>query len=181
MNPDDYTAQGPPRHGRPPLSKNSRRLLGGLLIAAGIGVLLAAVALGGGTTTRAVPGPTVTVLMTAPPATVTVTATPSATPGQVILKHSGTGNWNSPPFQVSAGLPQLTVTYTFTGNTLGGQPDNFTADIKSGNDDQLVANTIAGSGGATTTIYPDTSSGDTAYHLEIMASGSWSFTVTEVV
>lgn len=146
-------------------------------------VLAAVLLLAGCGSTKTViqhdPGPTVTVNETE---TETVTATPQATPGQVILKHSGTGSWNSPPFEVGGGSPQLEVTYSYHGNGASCcGADNFSADIKSADDDQTVANDFESwSGSKTNEVYPDTSSGDTTYHLEVTASGSWSFTITEV-
>ena len=122
---------------------------------------------------QTVPGPTVT-------ETQTVTASPSATPGQVLLSTSGNGNggttWESQPFQVSANSPALKITYSYSGNvdsTLG-QPSNFALSIQSSSDSNLVANTVASSGGTTTMVYPDTSSGDTTYHVEVQAAGQWS-------
>lgn len=132
-------------------------------------------------TPAAKPAPAVTITQSVPGPTVTVTQTPVAQPGQVLLKHSGSGNWNSDPFQVSSDSPQLRVTYTYSGNGSDGSPDNFSADIENGTDDQLVANDISWSGGKTTNIYPDPSlSNSTSYHLSVSATGSWSFTVTEV-
>ena len=157
-----------------------RRIAGAVFI--GVGVLL--IIIGTVTIVRSgnggSPSPAVTVFRTAPPVTITQTVTPSATPGQVLLKHNGTGIWVSPPFLVSSSAPQLTVTYTFSGNLIGGQPDNFAADISSADDTQRFANTIAASGGGTTTVYPDTTSGDATYHLDVMASGSWTVTITEI-
>lgn len=179
MNTTQVPGTRPPRHGRKTLTRAQRYFLGYTLVT--ILAVLLGVTLSAHTAVRTVPGPAVTMLETAPAVTVTqtVTASPAVSAGQVLLKRSGSGNWSSPPFQVGASSPQLTVTYVFSGNYLGGQPDNFAASIKSSGDSQLAVNTIAGSGGMTTTVYPDVSSGDTAYHLEIMASGSWSFTITE--
>jgi hypothetical protein len=53
-------------------------------------------------------------------------------------------------------------------------------DLASGSDDQLVANDFeTWSSSKTTTIYPNTSSGDNAYHLSVTATGNWSVTITE--
>jgi hypothetical protein len=158
------------------------------LLAAGAAAAVA-LALAGcsGTTTetttayQTVAGPTVTVTTTVTVTqTQTVTASPSTTAGTVLLKQSGSGNWNSPAFQVGTTSPELQVIYSFSGNDLGGQASNFIADVESSDDDQNVANTIASSGGNTTDIYPNTSSGDTTYHLSVEADGSWSFTITEL-
>jgi len=74
----------------------------------------------------------------------------------------------------------LTVRYSYSGNILAGETtgDNFTADLKSGSDDQQIANEIGVSGGKTTTLYPDTSGGN-LYHLEVTATGPWSVTITQ--
>lgn len=172
------TYSTPPGSGR---RRSPYRIASWILAAAGTVLFitgLAAIAGSGDGT----PGPAVTVLSPGPAVTQTVTWTVTATaaPGQVVLKHSGTGNWASAPFQVSSSSPRLMVAYSFSGNLIGGQPDNFAADISSGSDIQRFVNTIAASGSATTDVYPDVSSGDTTYHLDVMASGSWTITITEI-
>lgn len=139
-----------------------------------------------------VPGPTVTVTKNVPGPTKivykdrtvyktkTVYAPLSAAPGHVLISRSGSGEWNSEPFTVTGDSPVLKVTYSYWGNSSGYGGDNFIAHIDSASDMNSVANTIATSGGKTTMIYPDLSSGDTAYHLEVQATGQWSFTITQV-
>lgn len=119
----------------------------------------------------------------AAPSSAAPVATQSAVP-VMGRKFAGTGNWNSAPFTLS-GAP-LTVTYSFSGNIMPGelQGDNFIADVVSPGaiqlgDDQQIVNTIATSGGATTTLYPDITRSGTSYHLSVTATGSWSFTITE--
>jgi hypothetical protein len=172
--------QGHRRH----RSHRFARIIGLVIVIAVIFIFgVVAGAFGAGSKAAPAPSPAVTVTAPAQPApavTVTETAAPSASPGQVLLKRSGSGNWNSPPFQVSPDSPQLQVTYRYSGNYSSGSADNFSLVIKSADDDNLVDNTISGSGGTTTDVYPDTSSGDTTYHLEMGASGSWSVTITEV-
>jgi hypothetical protein len=114
--------------------------------------------------------------------TATVHVTQTATvppPALTVGKYSGTGDWNSPPFTLN-GNP-LTVTYSYSGNIMSGetQGDNFAADVENSSDDQSVANLIGVQGSATTTLYPDTSSGGDTYHLAVTATGSWQFTITE--
>lgn len=75
---------------------------------------------------------------------------------------------------------QLEVTYSFRGNGSDGLPSHFSLAINSGGDINLVADTVALSGGTTTMVYPNTSTGDTTYHVEVQASGRWSVTVTKV-
>ncbi len=132
---------------------------------------------GSSTTSTVIQHETATVTVTP---TVTHTATVHATvtntvppPALTIAKYSGTGDWNSPQFTVS-GSP-LTVTFTYSNN----QDSNFIADLKSGSDDQSIANEIGTSASKTTTIYPDTSSGDNTYHLEILATGSWTIVIKQ--
>jgi hypothetical protein len=101
-------------------------------------------------------------------------------PGPVSIgTFKGTGNWNSPPFTLD-GHP-LTVTYSYSGNIMAGESegDNFQADVESPGDDHGIVNAIAASGGATTTLYPDVTLGGTSYHLSVIATGSWTFTLTE--
>jgi len=83
---------------------------------------------------------------------------------------------------VNANSPALKVTYSYSGNVdnITGTASNFILNINSSSDRNSVANTIASSGGTTTMVYPDTSSGDTAYYVEVQAAGHWSVTVTEV-
>lgn len=186
ITPDTIGSEPPRRRARVPRWARIAFSIAGAFILLGIGASIGA----SSARTAAKPEPSVTVYtpgarVTVPPETVTaapvtVTATPQARPGQVLLRHSGSGNWNSAPFQVSGDSPQLTVTYSYSGNGSDGSPDNFTADIENGSDDQLVANDIAWSGGKTTSIYPDTTTGGgTSYHLAVQATGSWTFTVTE--
>lgn len=93
-------------------------------------------------------------------------------PKPAVLTYSGTSNWTSPPFKVTSGT--VTVTYSYSNN----QDSNFIADITSQDqgDDQSISNTIGTQGGTTTTLYP-TETGS-AYHLDIIASGSWTVTIT---
>jgi len=108
------------------------------------------------------------------------TPAPAAPASGVLLSQSGTGSWNSEPFTVNGDAPQLKVTYWYTGNATMGSGDNFIADITSSDDMLSIANDIATSGGKTTTVYPDVSYGGShVYHLEVEATGSWHFTVTQ--
>lgn len=106
---------------------------------------------------------------------------PAQLPAQtwhVIARYSGTGNWNSGEF-TSRDSPAR-VTYSYSGNTMGYGGDNFIASLTSSTDDLSITNEIAVSGGKTTTLYPDLSyGGSPRYHLEVMATGSWSFTVKQ--
>lgn len=151
------------------------------LAAAGAAALAGLAACG---TTRTVhdtaaPAPAVTV--TVPGPTVTATVTHTAQPAVLASKtFSGSGQWNSPEFTLSCGTPVVAVSYSYSGNTTGYGGSNFIADLKSpGGDDQMIANTIAVSGGATTTLYPDTSMGGHQYYLSVQADGSWRFRLTE--
>ena len=148
--------------------------------AAAIGVIALA-GCGATTKTVTVPGPTVTATATLPAPTVTRTATVHVTqtatvapPALTVARYSGTSNWNSPQFTVTGDSPVLTVTYSYSGNN----DSNFVADLTSGSDDQQIANDIGTSASRTTTLYPDTSGGNT-YHLTITATGSWSVKITE--
>jgi len=87
---------------------------------------------------------------------------------------------DSPTFQVGSSAPELKVTYSYSGNESGKQPANFALSLQSNDDEQLIVNTIASSGGDTTMVYPDVSSGDTTYHAEVVAAGSWQLTITEL-
>jgi hypothetical protein len=132
----------------------------------------------GPTVTQEVPGPTVT----QPGPTVTQQApTPKPAPkpvSNVLFDGSGSGTWNSKPFQVSDG--PLTVTYSYDHNTSGYGGDNFYADVASNDDDLSITNDIAVSGGKTTTVYPNTSFGGShSYHLEVTATGHWHFKITQ--
>ena len=125
--------------------------------------------------TKTVAGPAVTV--TKPGPTVTVTAQP---PVLMSKTFSGSGQWNSPEFTLACTTPAVTVTYSFSDNTLGNGADNFIADLQSpGGDDQSIANEIAMSGGATTTLYPNTSAGGNQYYLSVQADGPWQFNLSE--
>lgn len=157
--------------------------LGALLVAfTAVGV--AGAVSGGG---HPVPGPTVTATVVqhdpasavpAPSVTRTVNVRVTQTvapPALTVGRYSGSGSWNSPQFTV-AGFP-LTVTYSYSGNGSDGTADNFAADVTDGNlDDLSIANDIAYSGGKTTTLYP---SGAGTYHLEVTATGDWSFTISQ--
>ena len=156
-----------------------------VIVAASIGAL--ALVGCGGAAARPAPAVTVTQTATAPAPTVTRTATVHVTqtatvapPALTVARYSGTRDWNSPQFTVAGDNPVLTVKYAYSGNILPGETsgDNFTADLTNGSDDQSIANEIGTSGGATTTLYPDTSGGN-AYHLTVTATGSWSVTITE--
>jgi hypothetical protein len=153
------------------------RKAAGVLIMGIIGLAISAC--GSSTTSTVVQHETDTATVTAIP-TVTHTATVHATvtqtvapPALTVARYSGSANWNSPQFTVS-GDP-LTVTFSYSNN----QDSNFIVDIKSSNDDQSVANEIGTSATKTTTIYPDTSSGDTAYHVEITAQGNWTIVIKQ--
>jgi len=154
-----------------------------IAIITAIGVSALALAGCGTSSARPVPAVTVTqtATVTAPAPTVTRTATVHVTqtatvapPALTVARYSGTSDWNSPEFTVTGDSPALTVAYSYSGN----QDSNFIADITNGSDDQSIANDIGTAESRTTTLYPDTSSGDT-YHLTITATGSWSVTITE--
>jgi hypothetical protein len=118
-------------------------------------------------------------------ATVTAVATvpgpATVPPGTVLLRKSGTGNWQSPLFTVGTGTPILKVVYRFSGNTAAGMPAVFSAEIDSAADTHLFVSEIADAGGpATTTVTPSVQAGDRAYYLLVSAAGPWSFTVTEI-
>lgn len=184
MSTETPTTELPPLPVRPP--RRPPRLM--LII---IGILSAGALIGIGVSigasghTKAAPSPTVTVTKTAPAPsatnTTTVTQTAIATvppPALTVGKYSGSGDWNSAPFTLD-GSP-LTVDYSYSGNIMPGETsgDNFIADVENSGDDQSIANLEGVSGGATTTLYPDTGSGD-VYHLSVQATGSWQFTITE--
>ncbi len=98
----------------------------------------------------------------------------------VIASYSGSGNWNSGEFTLRDSPVQ--VTFSYSGNTMGygDSGDNFIASLASSTDNLSIANEIAVSGGKTTTLYPDLSyGGSPKYHLEVMATGSWSFTIKQ--
>ncbi len=158
--------------------------MGKMIAASGIGLMALSAAACGTThtvdVTKTVPGPAVTV--TVPGPTVTVTITKTAQPPVLMTKtFSGSGQWNSPEFTLSCQTPAVKVTYSYSGNDLGGSASNFMADIQTPGtgDDQQIANTIASSGGTTTTVYPDTSVAGSRYYLSVQADGSWSFTLSE--
>jgi hypothetical protein len=93
----------------------------------------------------------------------------------VVLRFSGSGTWNSPPFKVGS---KVIVKYRYSDNTSGFGGDNFVADVESPGDVQSIANEIAVSGGKTTTLYPDTSfGGSNMYHLSVTATGPWYFKI----
>jgi hypothetical protein len=97
-----------------------------------------------------------------------------------LAHYSGSGQWNSPPFKLVGDNPEVKVTYSYSGNGDSFGADNFIADMVSSGDDVSIANDIAYSGGKTTRLYPDVSfGGSRRYHLEIQASGNWTFTVKE--
>lgn len=160
-----------------------------MIAACGIGLATLLVAACGTTrtvtVTKTVPGPTVTVTVPGPTVTKTVagpTVTKTAQPAVLMTKtFSGSGQWNSPEFTLKCSSPAVKVTYRFSGNTNGFGGDNFMADLQSpSGDDQQIANTIATSGGKTTTVYPDTSfGGSKRYYLSVQADGSWKFTLSE--
>jgi hypothetical protein len=70
------------------------------------------------------------------------------------------------------------VTFHYTGNYLGETPSNFIASLEASDDSLSIANDIGGTGGKTTTLYPN--SPGSRYHLEVMADGHWTVTVQEV-
>ena len=96
----------------------------------------------------------------------------------VIASYSGSGTWNSGQFRLRD--QPVRVTYGYSGNSLGDGGDNFIADMVSSDDDLTIANDIAVSGGRRTMLYPDMSFGGSHwYHLEVEATGSWSFKVEQ--
>jgi hypothetical protein len=102
---------------------------------------------------------------------------PNALP-KVLLNMTGSGIQNSAPFMVSGS--QVTVTYSFNCASAGGS-GNFIADLEYGNqsspnsDDQSIANQLAPSGQATTTVYPQDPGND--YYVSVDSECSWTITV----
>lgn len=140
--------------------------------------------------TESVPGPTVSVTVSVPGPTETVTTTKTETvtttktaqPSVLMTRtFNGSGDWNSPEFALGCASPAVQVRYSYSGNAIGGKADNFIADVESPSGDvQIVVNTIASSGGTTTTVYPDVQlNGSDRYYLGVQASGDWSFTLRE--
>jgi Protein of unknown function (DUF732) len=97
----------------------------------------------------------------------------------VIARFTGSSNWNSAPFTLHNGSP-VKVVFSYWGNSMGYGGDNFIADMVSSTDDQPIANDIAVGGGKTTMLYPDLSMGGSPdYHLEVTATGGWSFKIMQ--
>jgi hypothetical protein len=97
-----------------------------------------------------------------------------------VLAFSGSGQQNSNTFRIHPGNTKLRVTYSYRNNSSGFGGDNFIADLVSSTDDLSIANEIAVSGGKTTILYPDLSFGGSRdYHLEVQATGGWSFTIQQ--
>jgi hypothetical protein len=99
-------------------------------------------------------------------------------PPPLVLHYSGHGNWQSPDFTVS---DNMTVVYSYSGNTTGYGGDNFAADIQNNGDDVSLANDIAVSGGNSTNVHPNLGyGGSKQYYLSVQAdaNASWSFTIT---
>jgi hypothetical protein len=100
-------------------------------------------------------------------------------PPKVLLNMSGSGIQNSAPFLVSTS--QVTVTYSFNCSSFGGS-GNFAADLEYGNqsslnsDDQSIANQLAPSGQATTTVYPQDPGND--YYVSVDSECNWTVKVT---
>jgi hypothetical protein len=90
---------------------------------------------------------------------------------KVLLDHTGSATWTSAPFTVAAGTT-LKVTYSFWGNDNSNFAITFDGDVFG-----VPANTIATSGGTTSYVYPDT---DGTAHIEVMATGGWHVTITQV-
>lgn len=99
-------------------------------------------------------------------------------PPQVLLNFSGNGIENSAPFLVNSS--QVTVTYSFNCSSFGGS-GNFIADLEYGNqsslnsDDQSIANQLAPSGHATTSVYPQDPGNN--YYVAVNSECSWSVKV----
>ena len=102
-----------------------------------------------------------------------------AAPQDAVHTFSGSGTWNSPAFNIPDDVSSVKVVYSYWNNISAGETtgDNFIADIESSSDSQPIANTIATSGGATTTLYPNPS-GDNSYHLAVTATGPFTFKIT---
>lgn len=98
-------------------------------------------------------------------------------PVQVLMRFSGNGIRNSPPFRVGS---QVTVRYSFDCSAYGGS-GNFIADLQYGNqtslnsDDQQIANALAGHEAQTTTVYPQDPGKD--YYLAVNSECNWSIVV----
>jgi hypothetical protein len=100
-------------------------------------------------------------------------------PPKVLLNFSGSGIENSAPFTVGS---QETVNYSFNCSSFG-QSGNFAADLEYGNqaslnsDDQPIANQLAPSGQATTTVYPQDPGQQ--YYVSVDSECSWTVQVVE--
>lgn len=175
---------GPPT--QPPTTPPRKRHLGRNIALAVVALFVLGGVIGaidgGGTTApsaitsapAATEGPTSPAVDTAPAATEAPATQPAVKP--LSKTFSGSGNWNSPPFTLNA--DSVKVTFHYSGNYLGGIPSNFIVSLEAGDDSVPVANDIAGRGGKTTTVYPN--SPGSRYHLAVMADGHWTVTVQEM-
>lgn len=172
------------------MNKTKSIIASAALIAAGIGTLAAC----GTTTTHtvvktvkvAVPGPvttkTVTVKVPVPGPTKTIikTKTVQAPPpptGSKIFGYTGSGNENTPAFNVP-GSGDYIVSWTFSGNSDGfGNGDNF--NITATNQGLFSAlglpNDIADSGHGSTEITGD--SGAESFNVQAADSSTWTISI----
>ncbi len=148
-----------------------------VIIAAPVAIaLIAGCGVSGG---RGSPAATVTRTVTVAPSAAAKPKTSAPPAVHVLVDTSGTGNYNSPPFTVTGSNPVLVVTYSYSGNTLGGQADNAMIDVESSSDDQSVINAIAASGSGTTRVYPEIDGGSDIYHVAIQVDGPWAIKITQ--
>ena len=171
--------QPPQGYQMPPPPRKRHTVRNVLLGAAGLTVLivvLAAVASGSKTAPPAPSPPAPAATASAPPSP---TAAAVAAPKRVLIRFTGSGIENSAPFNVGSG--PLTVRYSYSCASFG-QAGNFQADLLYGNqsslssDDQPVANDLAMSGAATTTVYPQDPGRD--YYLSVNSECSWRIRVS---
>jgi predicted lipoprotein len=119
---------------------------------------------------------------TQPASPVAAQAANRVVPKPAVYTFNNSGTWDSPAFRVPDGAT-VEVTYSYRNNIMAGEDsgDNFMAELDSSGDANSIANAIAVSGGTTTTLSPDTSSGDSnSYHLDVRATGRSAFTVTVI-
>lgn len=136
------------------------------------------------TKTVTVPGPARTVIKDVPGPTKYITKTvtrtvqaPPPAPGQEITTFNGTGNENTPAFNVPASGDYV-VAWTFSGNadSFGGGGSNFIIDNTGSGLGFGLANDIATSGHGSTEVTGG--SGTDSFNVQAADSASWTLTVT---
>lgn len=114
-----------------------------------------------------VPGPTVTKTVTVP--------APPPSPGQQIAQFSGSGNENTPAFNVP-GTGDYIVSWSFSGNSSGYGGDNFSMSLTGQNTfTDSLPNDIAVSGHGSTEVTGD--SGTDSFNVQADDGASWTVTV----